>query len=93
MTEHKRWTVPYVLASLWIATTVALAGWWLVFGLSQARQLHALGGETAAELGRVQRMLVWEGSVLLVLLLGGGMSLLGIILFNRRELATAQGTQ
>ena len=29
----------------------------------------------------------------IVLLLGGGMSLLGIILFNRRELATAQGTQ
>jgi hypothetical protein len=29
----------------------------------------------------------------IVLLLGGGMSLLGIILFSRRELATAQGTQ
>jgi hypothetical protein len=29
----------------------------------------------------------------IVLLLGGGMSLLGIFLFSRRELATAQGTQ
>jgi hypothetical protein len=28
-----------------------------------------------------------------VLLLGGGLGILGIILFNRRELATAQGTQ
>lgn len=90
MTEHKRWTVPYVLASLWIATTVALAGWWLVFGLSQARQLRALGGETAAELGRVQRMLVWEGSVLLILLLGGGIALLVAI---RREQARRRQLQ
>lgn len=90
MTRHTRWTVPYALALLWIATTVALAGWWLVFGLSQARQLRALGGETAAELGRVQRMLVWEGSVLLILLLGGGVALLVAI---RREQARRRQLQ
>ncbi len=90
MTLQKRWTVPYVLASLWLATTVALAGWWLVFGLSQARQLQALGGETASQLGRVQRMLVWEGSVLLLLLLGGGVALLIAI---RREQARRQQLQ
>jgi signal transduction histidine kinase len=90
VTAEKRWTVPYVLASLWIATTVALAGWWLVFGLSQARQLQALGGETATELGRVQRMLVWEGSVMLLLLLGGGVALLIAI---RREQARRRQLQ
>jgi signal transduction histidine kinase len=90
VTQEKRWTVPYALASLWIVTTVALAGWWLVFGLSQARQLQALGGETAAELGRVQRMLVWEGSVLLLLLLGGGVALLVAI---RREQARRRQLQ
>lgn len=74
--KTSRWTVPYILALLWLATTVALAGWWLVFGLSQARRLQALGGEAAAQLGHVQRMLVWEGSVLLILLIGGGVALL-----------------
>lgn len=90
MTQKTRWTVPYVLASLWLATTVALAGWWFVFGLSQARQLQALGGETASRLGEVQRMLAWEGTVLLLLLLAGGVALIVSI---RREQARRRQLQ
>lgn len=88
--EATRWTVPYILALLWLATTVALAGWWLIFGLSQARRLQDLGGEAGMQLGQVQRMLVWEGSVLLVLLIGGGIALLIAI---RREQARRQQLQ
>jgi signal transduction histidine kinase len=90
VTPKTRWTVPYILASLWLATTVALAGWWLIFGLSQARQLQALGGETAAQLGHVQRMLAWEGTALLLLLLAGGGALIVAI---RRELARRRQLQ
>ncbi len=43
------------------------------------------------------RSITWselgEAFFQIVVLLGGGMSILGIILFSRRELATAQGTQ
>src|SRR5687767_13160082 len=77
-------------ALLWLATTVALAGWWLVFGLSQARRLQELGGDAAAQLGHVQRMLAWEGSFLLLLLIGGGVALLIAI---RREQARSRQLQ
>ncbi len=73
--------VRYGLSILWIVFTVSLAAWWLVFGLSQARALQDAGGESA-RLGHVQRMLVWEGTVLIGLLLGGGVAL---IIAIRRE--------
>lgn len=76
MTREYRGTLPFVLALVWLATTISLAGWWLIFGLSQARQLQELGGETATRLGHVQRMLVWEGAFLLLLLLAGGAALM-----------------
>ena len=73
--------VRYALAVAWIVFTVSLAAWWLIFGLSQARELQGAGGE-AARLGHVQRMLVWEGIVLIGLLVGGGIALMIAI---RRE--------
>jgi signal transduction histidine kinase len=73
----------YLLAGAWITLTVSLASWWLVFGLAQARELGRIGGE-AERLAVVQRMLTWEGAVLIALLLGGGGALLLAI---RRERA------
>ncbi len=91
MTERdSRWPVPYILAVLWLMTTLALAGWWLVFGLAQARRLQAIGGDAAIALGQVQRMLVWEGLVLILLLLAGGVAL---IVGIRREQARRRALQ
>lgn len=73
--SRSRDTLRYALSLAWIVFTVSLAAWWLVFGLSQARELQRAGGE-AARLGHVQRMLVWEGSVLIALLLLGGFALI-----------------
>lgn len=57
-------------ALVWLTFTIALAGWWFIFGLSQA------------EGANVQRMLVGEGVTLIAsLLLGGAALLYGI----RRE--------
>jgi len=66
----------YVGAIAWIALTVSMASWWMIFGLEQAQRLKAIGAPQAVELGRVQRMLVWEGGTFIGLLLAGGVALL-----------------
>ncbi len=77
-----RITWQYAAATAWVVFTVALSSWWLIFGLNQARQLSALEGPDAAQVSRVTRMLVLEGTVLVTLLLGGGFAMLAAI---RRE--------
>jgi signal transduction histidine kinase len=69
-------TWQYTAAVSWLVFTVALASWWLIFGLSQARHLGALEGPDAAQVGRVTRMLVWEGVMLVAMLMAGGAALL-----------------
>ena len=78
----RRLTWQYAAAAAWVIFTVTLAMWWLIFGLSQARQLSALEGPEAAQVSRVTRMLVLEGAVLVLMLFGGGFAMLRAI---RRE--------
>ena len=65
--RQSRLTWQYAAAAAWVVFTVTLAGWWLIFGLSQARQLSALEGPDAAQVSRVTRMLVLEGAVLVAI--------------------------
>ena len=81
----KRTTWQYWAAASWMVFTVALASWWLIFGLSQARQLGALEGPDAAQVGRVARMLVFEGAVLVGMLVAGGVALLVAIRLEQRR--------
>jgi signal transduction histidine kinase len=76
MTPRARHQWHYAGAVAWILLTVSMASWWLVFGLQQERRLLAIGAPQANELGRVQRMLVWEGASFIGLLLVGGVGLL-----------------
>lgn len=71
----RRDNLRYALAVIWLVVTVSLAAWWLVFGLSQARDLREAAGMTARA-AHVQRMLLWEGVVFIALLVGGGTALL-----------------
>ena len=80
-----RSTWQYVAAIIWMAFTIALASWWLIFGLSQARQLAALEGPEAAQIARVTRMLVLEGVILVGMLIGGGVALLAAIRLEQRR--------
>jgi signal transduction histidine kinase len=78
----RRLTWQYAAAAVWVLFTVALAVWWMIFGLSQARQLSALEGPDAAQVSRVTRMLVLEGTALVAMLCAGGLAMLVAI---RRE--------
>lgn len=66
----------YTLTLVWLVFTVSLAVWWLVFGLRQADQIRRLDHAAAPRLERVQRMLLWEGGVLVAALFAGGAALL-----------------
>lgn len=84
-----RWKQAAAVA--WLLTTVALAGWWMLFGLQQLDHIYdvaARGVRSGAEVStqeleqrhkeiiRHHRMLTSEGTVLIILLLVGGGSLL-----------------
>ena len=74
---QSRHRLHYLVAGAWLALTVSLASWWLIFGLEQARRLRTpTAAVEASEVDRVQRMLEWEGLVLIALLVGGGAALL-----------------
>lgn len=80
-----RITWQYAAAIGWLVFTVALASWWLIFGLSQARQLGDFEGPEAAQLGRVTRMLILEGVMLVAMLVAGGLALLVAIGLEQRR--------
>src|SRR4051812_45476852 len=78
----------YALAVVWLVLTVTLAAWWLVFGLSQARELNKPLAERKMDSERVDRMLVGEGGVLIGLLVVGGAALvIGIHYEQKRQAA------
>src|SRR5881392_3896998 len=73
--ERKRNWIVIVLVGLWVVFTVTLAGWWLVFGLRQLDLINQSNLEGAVQLHRHYQMLLWEGGILIVSLIGGGMAL------------------
>src|SRR4029453_14279713 len=81
----KRTTWQYWAAASWMVFTVALALWWLIFGLSQARQLGALEGPEAGQVRRAARMLVFAGAALVGMLVARGIALVAAIRLEQRR--------
>jgi signal transduction histidine kinase len=81
-TGTKRNRIVIALVGLWVVFTVTLAGWWLVFGLRQLDLLNRLKLEGAADFHRHYQMLLWEGGILIISLIGGGLAL---FYYARRE--------
>ncbi len=81
-TERRRNRIVIALVGLWLAFTVTLAGWWLVFGLRQLDLIKRLSLQGAPDLHRYYQMLLWEGGVLIASLIGGGLAL---FYYARRE--------
>jgi signal transduction histidine kinase len=75
MNSRGRGRLHYLAALLWLAFTVSLASWWIVFAFEQSRQLGALAGPEAARLVHVHRMLLWEGATFIAMLIVGGVAL------------------
>jgi two-component system phosphate regulon sensor histidine kinase PhoR len=80
--ERKRDRIIILLVALWVLFTVALAGWWQIFGLRQLDRLKQFQLEGAADFQHHYQMLIWEGGVLIVSLIGGGVAL---FYYARRE--------
>ncbi|MDX6406699.1 MAG: hypothetical protein QOH70_4154 [Blastocatellia bacterium] len=81
-TGTKRNRIVIALVGLWVVFTVTLSGWWLVFGLRQLDLLNRLKLEGAADFHRHYQMLLWEGGILIISLIGGGLAL---FYYARRE--------
>lgn len=73
--EKKRNWIVICLVGLWVVFTVTLACWWLVFGLRQLDLINQSNLEGAVQLHRHYQMLLWEGGILIVSLIGGGAAL------------------
>src|SRR5437870_6723106 len=80
--ERKRNRIVMALVALWVLFTVTLAGWWLVFGLRQLDLINQSNLENAVQLHRHYQMLLWEGGILIISLIGGGLAL---FYYARRE--------
>ncbi len=61
---------PYVIAVIWLATTISLASWWLRVGLSLPSR---------------HTMFVWEGAAFIVLLVAGGVTMLTAVRREHRR--------
>lgn len=91
LAASRRLSVKLLLASVWLAFSLALASWWMVFGLNQLEEMRELTAAMAtdpsadASFKRQHRMLLSEGVVLLVLLLGGGIAILYGIQVERKR--------
>ncbi|MBX7232590.1 MAG: HAMP domain-containing histidine kinase [Bdellovibrionales bacterium] len=77
----------YFLASLWLLFTLTFAGWWMYFGLMRLSSLEKELPFISEDVSRYHRMMVWEGSAWMLLLLAGGVSLLYLLM---REARTAK---
>src|SRR2546425_1890496 len=81
MERRRNWIV-IALVGLWVAFTVTLAAWWLIFGLRQLDLINQSNLEGAVQLHRHYQMLLWEGGILIASLIGGGLAL---FYYARRE--------
>jgi signal transduction histidine kinase len=82
MEIRQKHRIEYALTVAWLAFTVSLAIWWMIFGLRQADTLGKVAQVRPAELAKVHAMLLGEGSALIASLVAGG----GAILYSiRRE--------
>jgi signal transduction histidine kinase len=85
MEIRQRHRIEYGLAVAWLAFTVSLAGWWMIFGLRQSDTLGKVAQVHPEELAKVHAMLLGEGSTLIASLVAGGGAILYSIHRERRR--------
>ena len=83
MDSRRRETIKLSLVFFWRLFTVAFAIWWFRFSLQHINALEQLQPEQMERWRRQERMLLWEGSTWLVLLISGGAALIALVLKER----------
>ncbi|MGE3386876.1 MAG: sensor histidine kinase [Bdellovibrionales bacterium] len=83
--NSSRLRIKYFVAVAWLLFTLTFALWWMYFGLKQLSQVAALLPEQHESLDRHRRMMIWEGSAWMVLLMGGGATLIGYVAREARR--------
>ncbi|MDX2041706.1 MAG: HAMP domain-containing sensor histidine kinase [Acidobacteriota bacterium] len=76
------------LVALWLIFTMTLATWWLIFSLRQLNELQQLTASitnAAPTTHHYYSMLLWEGAVLIGLLVIGGVTLISYVWSERRR--------
>lgn len=87
MSSKYREPIKLALILFWLLFTVTFAIWWFDFSLSHVKLLEQLQPERLDHWARQKRMLMWEGSAWLVLLVLGGLALIALV---QRERLRAQ---
>lgn len=82
----RRDLIKLALIGLWLVFTVAFAIWWGLFSVSHISQLAELQPDRVAHWERQKRMVFWEGTTWLLLLVLGGGALIGLV--QRERLRT-----
>ena len=78
-------------ALVWLVFTLTMAGWWLYLGLRLLDQLNAQPGSLQDAILRQRNMLLWEGLAWMVLLVGGGATLVYLIGKERKSAQALRG--
>jgi len=68
-----------ILIIAWTLFTVTLVTWWIYFGISQLERLGSIQSNEALNVLSFQRMLFWEGLVMILSLVGAGAALLFLL--------------
>jgi signal transduction histidine kinase len=68
-----------ILILIWLIFTVAFAVWWFTFSVDHISTLARLQPERLEHWERQKRMVFWEGSTWLLLLVLGGAALVGLV--------------
>lgn len=82
--NNQKETLKLLLAVLWLAFTVTFAVWWFALGLGYVAELAKLQPELSEHWSRQRRMIFFEGSAWIVLLVLGGAALIFLVQKERR---------
>lgn len=75
----------------WLVFTLSMAGWWLYLGLDLLTRLESQQSVLHEEILRQKNMLLWEGLAWMVLLVGGGVTLVYLINRERKSARSLRG--
>lgn len=86
-----RETLKTNLAILWLLFTVTFAVWWFKLSLDHITELANLQPSEAERWGDQRRMILWEGTAWLFLLVAGGGALIVLIKKEKERVKTIRG--